>query len=225
MKGIISCSPNERLVISMLEANVIWSDKTSLEIINRCPETYSGYSCRTMMFVCLMWTLSGFSTLGCSACQRRGANASRRKTGSRRDKGIRRRGLEVLGSRIEGWKNMQMREKQMENMWGEKMQRWEGMHLWFWVKYGEAGSRAGCRRGAQVEDTSTSEEQLHLWPHELSSVPRTRRKRESWEESRLPFDVTSPFVKGDVNKFGKFINKFGKFGNLENLGNLGNLEI
>ena len=51
-----------------------------------------------------------FSTLGCSACQRRGANASRRSTGSRRDKGIRRRGLEVLGSRIEAWKNMQMRE-------------------------------------------------------------------------------------------------------------------
>ena len=66
-----------------------------------------------------------FSTLGCSACQRRGANASRRSTGSRRDKGIRRRGLEVLGSRIEAWKNMQIKENKWKMHEGKnaKMRR------------------------------------------------------------------------------------------------------
>ena len=73
--------------------------------------------------------MSGFSTLGCSACQRRGANASRRKTGSKRDKGIRRRGLEVLGSRIEAWKNMQMRENKCKIYEVKKCKDEKEMHL------------------------------------------------------------------------------------------------
>ena len=68
-----------------------------------------------------------------------------------------------------------------------------------------------------------------------SAQCRGQGGRESWGESRLPFDATRPFVKGDINKFGKFINKcgkfgkfinkFGKFGDFGKFGNLGNLEI